>query len=49
LYDPQNPLDVRIKSFGSSALMWVLPGITGILGVGFLVAVIAVRKLLSKE
>jgi hypothetical protein len=49
LYEPQNPLDVRIKSFGSSALMWVLPGITGILGVGFLVAVIAVQKLLSKE
>jgi hypothetical protein len=26
--------------------MWILPGITGILGIGFLVAVIAVRKLM---
>jgi hypothetical protein len=47
LYDPARPLDARIKSFGSSALMWILPGITGILGLGFLGAVIAVRKLMS--
>lgn len=47
LYDPQRPLEARIKSFGSSALMWILPGITGILGVAFLGAVIAVRKLMS--
>jgi len=46
LYDPNHPLDARIKSFGSSALMWVLPGITGILGLAFLGAVIAVRKLM---
>lgn len=46
LYDPERPLDARIQSFGSSALMWILPGITGILGVAFLVAVIAVRKLM---
>lgn len=46
LYAPDHPLDARIKSFGSSALMWVLPGITGILGLGFLGAVIAVRKLM---
>ena len=46
LYDPEHPLDARIKSFGSAALMWVLPGITGILGVGFLGAVVAVRKLM---
>jgi hypothetical protein len=45
-YDPDHPLDARIKSFGSSALMWVLPGITGILGLAFLGAVIAVRKLM---
>lgn len=44
LYDPGHPLDARIKSFGSSALMWVLPGITGILGVAFLGAVLAVRR-----
>lgn len=47
LYDPEHPLDARIKSFGSAALMWILPGITGILGVGFLVAVLAVRKFMS--
>jgi hypothetical protein len=49
LYDPDHPLDARIKSFGSSALMWILPGITGILGIGFLAAVIAVRKLMPAE
>jgi hypothetical protein len=45
-YDPEHPLDARVKSFGSSALMWVLPGITGILGLAFLGAVIAVQKLM---
>jgi hypothetical protein len=46
LYNSDHPLDARIKSFGSSALMWILPGITGILGLGFLGAVLAVRKLM---
>lgn len=46
LYNPEHPLEARIQSFGSSALMWILPGITGILGLGFLGAVIAVRKLM---
>lgn len=45
LYDPEHPLDARIKSFGSSALMWILPGITGILGLAFLGAVFVVRTL----
>jgi hypothetical protein len=44
LYQPEHPLDARVKSFGSSALMWILPGITGILGLAFLVAVLVVRK-----
>jgi len=43
-YDPEHPLDARIKSFGSNALMWILPGITGILGLGFLGAVMVVRR-----
>jgi hypothetical protein len=43
LYDPEHPLDARIKSFGSNALMWILPGITGILGLAFLGAVLVVR------
>ena len=46
LYEPDHPLDARIKSFGSSALMWILPGITGILGIAFLVAVLVVRRLM---
>ncbi len=47
LYDPEHPLDARIQSFGSSALMWILPGITGILGLGFLGAVLIVRKVMA--
>ena len=49
LYDPEHPLDARIKSFESSALMWVLPGITGVLGVAFLVAVLVVWKVMLPE
>jgi hypothetical protein len=49
LYDPARPLDARIKSVGSSALMWILPGITGILGVCFGGAVYAVKKFLFSE
>lgn len=49
LYDPDHPLDARIKSFGSYALMWILPGITGILGLGFLGAVLVVRKVMAPE
>lgn len=49
LYDPDHPLDARIKSFGSSALMWVLPGITGVLGLCFLGAVLVVWKVMLSE
>ena len=49
LYDPEHPLDARIKSFGSSSLMWVLPGITGVLGLCFLGAVLVVRKVMLSE
>jgi hypothetical protein len=49
LYEPGRPLDARIKSFGSSALMWILPGITGVLGIAFLGAVIAVQKWMPPE
>jgi uncharacterized protein DUF3592 len=50
LYNPEHPLDARVKSFGSSALMWVLPGLTGILGLAFLGAVLVVRRfMLSSE
>ena len=49
LYNPERPLDARVKSFGSSALMWVLPGITGILGLAFLGAVLVVRRLMPSS
>ncbi len=47
LYEPEHPLDARIKSLASSAGMWILPAITGILGMGFLVAVLAVMRVMS--
>ncbi len=46
LYEPDHPLDARVKSFGSSAGMWILPAITGTVGIGFLVAVLAVSKVM---
>lgn len=49
LYEPDHPLDARIKSVGSSALMWILPGITGILGIAFLGAVLVVQKLMPPK
>lgn len=47
-YDPDHPLDARIKSAGSDALMWILPGITGMLGLSFLGAVMAVRRFMPQ-
>ena len=49
LYEPDHPLNARIKSFASSALMWILPGITGILGIGFLIAVLVVRRVIASS
>lgn len=49
LYEPDHPLAARIKSSASSALMWVLPGITGILGICFLGAVLMVRKVIASS
>jgi len=46
-YDPEHPLDARIKSAGSNMLMWILPGITGILGLAFAGAVFIVKKVMS--
>lgn len=46
-YDPDHPLDARIKSAGGNALMWVLPGITGILGIAFAGAVFVVKKVMA--
>jgi hypothetical protein len=47
LYNPERPLEARIQSLGSYALMWILPGITAILGLGFLGGVLVVRKVMS--
>jgi hypothetical protein len=48
-YDPDHPLDARIKSASSNALIWILPVITGILGIAFAFAVIVVRKVMASE
>jgi len=46
-YDPDHPLDARIKSAGGNALMWILPGISGILGIAFAGAVLVVKKVMA--
>jgi len=47
LYEPDHPIEARIKSLSSTIGMWILPGITGIIGIGFLVAVLVVVKVMS--
>jgi hypothetical protein len=37
-YDPERPDIARIKTSASTASLWILPSITGILGAAFLVA-----------
>jgi hypothetical protein len=49
LYEPDHPIEARIKSMSSTIGMWILPGITGILGIGFLVAVLVVVKVFSSS
>jgi flagellar basal body-associated protein FliL len=49
LYNPQKPIDARIQSTDSAVLMWILPGITGVLGLAFLVAVWVVRTLMASD
>lgn len=46
-YNPERPLKAHIDSFGSAILMWILPGITGILGLAFGGAVLAVKWLIK--
>jgi hypothetical protein len=45
LYDPGNPQEARIQSGSSTLLMWILPAITGTIGVAFLVVLIIVFKM----
>ncbi len=47
LYDPNHPLNARIKSAGSAILMWILPGITGVLGISFAAAAWMISAFLS--
>jgi len=47
LYDPEQPLNARIKSASSTALMWILSIITGALGVAFLIATLFVFWMLK--
>lgn len=49
LYDPGNPLDARIRSISSTVLKWILPGITGIVGVAFLGITLTVRRFLLSD
>ncbi len=45
-YDPDQPDNARIKTAASTAAMWILPLITGILGAAFLVATLFARWVL---
>ncbi|MEW5957181.1 MAG: DUF3592 domain-containing protein [Chloroflexota bacterium] len=47
LYDPAQPLKARLKSVASTVLMWIVPGITGVVGVAFLVAALFVHWFLK--
>jgi Ca2+/Na+ antiporter len=49
LYDPEKPLNARIQSTSSSILMWLLPGITGVVGVSFLIAAVFVVWFFHKK
>ena len=46
LYDPGHPADARIDSWSSTLLLWLLPGVTGIVGIGFLLAVFLVLRVM---
>ena len=42
LYDPEKPINARIQSTSSTILQWLVPGITGTLGIAFLGAAVLV-------
>jgi hypothetical protein len=48
-YDPADPEGARIGSWTSDLLQWLLPGITGIVGIGFLLAVLLILKVMPPE
>jgi uncharacterized protein DUF3592 len=49
LYDPEQPNTARIKSFGSTLLMWIVPIITGVVGLAFLAATLFAGWLLKPK
>lgn len=49
LYNPEHPLDARIKSLSSTMLKWIFPAITGIVGVVFLSLTLIVRRFLNSD
>lgn len=51
LYNPERPQQARVQSTSSTMLLWLLPGITGTVGLAFLGAAVVVYKVLmpSKE
>jgi hypothetical protein len=44
LYDPDRPRDARIKSAAGNVLMWITPGVTFLVGAGFLTVVLVFVK-----
>jgi hypothetical protein len=48
-YDPAYPEGARIGSWTSDLLLWLLPGITGIVGIGFPLAVLLVLRVMPPE
>lgn len=48
-YDPAYPEGARIESFTSDLLLWLVPGIAGIVGIGFLLAVLLVIRIIPPE
>jgi hypothetical protein len=48
-YDPAYPEDARIESWTSDLLLWLLPGITGIIGIGFLLAALLASRITPPE
>lgn len=48
-YDPSYPEGARIESWTSDLLLWLLPGITGMVGTGFLLAFLLIFRVMPRE
>ena len=47
VYDPEHPDQARIDSFAGALSLWIVPLVTGILGVAFLLATLLVWRVFS--